>query len=303
MDGAESMTAATSEGSSRGPSTPRLPVDVCERLIDHVAMGLDLNFGSMKDEPHHAALTSCALVCRDWYYLTWYHLRQRIHLRDREDVLSLSKTLRAKPRLREVIRQVGISGTSPGKRQAIRHLGMFAATLVGKAPRLSRITIQNAEWTIGSVRMEDIGYLATFSSMNTLILRNVTLPSVAHLSHLVSALPRLRDFTCSRVSCLQKQQLSLAPLPLNCANMYSLSVFSDPPAVEDLLVYISRASRVRVLYLGVVGELAPSGAVSRSQTLLDASSTSAERVILTWGIEHGYFVDVGDMDAMIGKYS
>ncbi|KAH9931259.1 uncharacterized protein B0H18DRAFT_990701, partial [Fomitopsis serialis] len=51
-------------------------------------------------QPNLTTLTSCALVCHDWYYLTWYHLRQRIYLRDRKDVLSLSKTLRAKPRLR-----------------------------------------------------------------------------------------------------------------------------------------------------------------------------------------------------------
>ncbi|KAH9923352.1 uncharacterized protein B0H18DRAFT_831951, partial [Fomitopsis serialis] len=162
-----------------------LPVEVCERIIDHIATG-----------PYLTTLTSCALVCRDWYYLTWYHLRQRIHLRDRKDVLLLSKTLHAKPRLREVVQQVVISGASPGKRQPIRHLGTFAAMLAGKAPKLSRISIEDAEWTIGSVRMEDIGYLTAFSCIDTLYIVSVTLSSVAQLSHLVSALPRLRNLWC-----------------------------------------------------------------------------------------------------------
>jgi len=52
------------------------------------------------------------------------------------------------------------------------------------------------------------------------------------------------------------------------------------PATEDLFVQISRASRVCYLELGVDGGLDPSSAVSRSQTLLNASSTSAETVQL-----------------------
>ncbi|KAH9915639.1 uncharacterized protein B0H18DRAFT_92212 [Fomitopsis serialis] len=282
MDRAESITTAvsTSEGSSHGPSIPRLPVEVCERIIDHVAAGWDTGYVVAKGEPHLTTLTSCALVCQDWYYLTWYHLRQRIHLRDRTDVLSLSKMLRAKPRLREVIEQVVISGGSPGERQPIRHLGTFAAMLAGKAPRLSRITIEDAEWTIGSVRMDDIGFLGVFSAIDVLCLYKVTLSSAAQLRHLVSALPRLSELWCVNVDCSQKQHVSPASLPLNYANLEYLDVRWVAPAVEDLFVQISRASRVRNLIFGVDGELDPSSAASRSQTLLDASSTSAETVEL-----------------------
>jgi len=60
-----------------------------------------------------------------------------------------------------------------------------------------------------------------------------------------------------------------------CRNMRCVA-----PAVEDLFVQISRASRVRDLDLGVDDELDPSSAVSRSQPLLDASSASAGRVVL-----------------------
>jgi len=43
--------------------------------------------------------------------------------------------------------------------------------LAAKAPMLSRITIEDAEWTTGSVRMEDIDYLAVFSSIDTMHLQ------------------------------------------------------------------------------------------------------------------------------------
>ncbi|KAH9930343.1 uncharacterized protein B0H18DRAFT_1117025 [Fomitopsis serialis] len=300
MDSVESITAATSEGTSYGPSIPRLPVEVCERIIDHVAAGVNLGYHFlMKGEPHLSTLTSCALVCQDWYYLSWYHLRQRIYLRDRKDVLSLSKTLRAKPRLREVIQQVVISGASHGERKPIRHLETFAAMLAGKAPRLSWITIEDAEWTIGSIRMKDIGFLGVFNCIVTGRIFKVTLLNAAQLSHLVSALPRLRNLWCYSVDCLQKQHVSPASLPLNSANLEDLEVRWVAPAVEDLFAQISRASRVRSFDLGVSGGLDPSVAVSRSQILLDASSTSAEMVALH--IDPSSPVRDGEIDATVGK--
>jgi len=194
-------------------------VEVCERIINHVATGWNIGYAGTKGEPHLSTLTSCALVCQDWYFLMRYHLRQRIHLQDRKDVLSLSKTLRERPRLREVVQQVVISGASPEECQPIRHLGTFAAMLANKALVLWRIAIEDAEWTAGSLRMKDIRYLAAFSSIHTLYMFNVTLSSVSQLSHLVSALPGLRCLSCMKVDCLQKQQVSPASLPLNCANL------------------------------------------------------------------------------------
>ncbi|KAH9925336.1 uncharacterized protein B0H18DRAFT_384711 [Fomitopsis serialis] len=267
MDRDESTAAATSSGSSgsQSPSTPRLPVEVCERIIDHVAMGVDFGWPSMKGQLHLATLTTCALVCQDWYFLTWYHLHQRIYLRDRQSVLSLSKTLRGRPRLHEVVQQLVISGASPGKRKPIQHLGVFAAMLAGKAPRLLRMTIESAEWTTGLIRMEDISYLAAFTCIDTLFVQNVTLSSAALLSHLISALPRLKKLWCHDVDCLQKQQVSPASLSLSCANLEEIAVLWVAPAVEDLFVQISRASRVRTLMFGVEGEFDPPSAASRSQ--------------------------------------
>ncbi|KAH9926873.1 uncharacterized protein B0H18DRAFT_1210792 [Fomitopsis serialis] len=296
------ITAATSEGIPRCPSIPQLPVEVCGRIIDHVATGVDHKYVSLTSDPHLSTLASCALVCQDWYYLTWYHLRQRIHLRRREDVLSLFKTLRERPRLREAVQQVIISGALPGYRQPIGHMGTFAVMLAGKAPRLSRITITDAKWIAGAVRMVDVGYLSRFSSINTLNIINVTLSSVSLLSRLVSALPRLRELSCINVDCLQKQQVFPGSLPLNCANMEYLGVRWVAPELEDFLVQISRASRVRVLILAVVGESGPpESAASRSQTLLDASSTSADVVGLRFWVDPTPMPD-GTIDATVERH-
>ncbi|KAH9909449.1 uncharacterized protein B0H18DRAFT_1219791 [Fomitopsis serialis] len=122
--------------------------------------------------------------------------------------------------------------------------------LAGKLPRLSTITIEDAEWAIGSVRMEDIGCLATFSSVRDLHVVNVTLTNVAQLSRLVSALPQLRALWCYNIDCVQKQQVSPAALPLNCATLNDLDVRWVAPAVEDLFVQISRASRQKPDFAG-----------------------------------------------------
>ncbi|KAH9915542.1 uncharacterized protein B0H18DRAFT_95410 [Fomitopsis serialis] len=235
-------------------------------------MEWDLRFADPKGEPRMTTLACCSLVCRTWYYLTWYHLRQCIHLRDRKDVLLLSKTLRERPRLREVVQQIIIY-------QSIQHLGTFAAMLVGKIPNLSMITIRDLEWTIGSVRIEDFSYLAAFCSVTTLHVYNITLSSVAPLAHLIAAFPRLRQLWCINVICSQTQA-SPVSLPLNFANLLVIDVRWVAPAVEDLFVRISQASRARALVLGVADETHPSPATSRSQTLLDATSASVEVAVL-----------------------
>jgi len=238
-------------------------------------MGFDLYWADIKGEPHLSTLASCALVCRDWYFLTWYHLHEHIYLRDRNDVVAFLRTSRERPHLREVVRQVTISGASPGERHSIRHIGTFAAMLTGKVPKLETIIIRDAGWTIGSARMEDFTYLATYCSVHTLYIANVTLSNITQLVHLVSALPALVALRCFKVDCLQKPLGSLVSLPLNCANLQDLEVRWVAPAVEDLFVWFSQTCRARYVNLGVDGESNQSLNASRSQTLLDASSASA----------------------------
>ncbi|KAH9829921.1 uncharacterized protein C8Q71DRAFT_688313, partial [Rhodofomes roseus] len=178
-----------------------LPTEICGRIIDHVAAGLDIAYRLDSGNPHLLALRSCALVCRDWYYHTWYHLRQRVHLRDRDDVRTLFRTLRDRPRLRSVVQQVVISGHASGQRSMVQHLQSFTAMLAGKLPALQRIVIKDAQWTVGSMWMEGFGYLATFNLVRHLEITNIVAPSIAQLAHLISALPGLTHLWLSGVAC------------------------------------------------------------------------------------------------------
>ncbi|KAH9841043.1 uncharacterized protein C8Q71DRAFT_435459 [Rhodofomes roseus] len=293
-------TAAASGASSQDDPAPRLPTEICGRIIDHVAAGLNLHYTSLAGNPALLALQSCALVCRDWYFHTWYHLRQRVHLRDRNDVRSLSRTLHERPRLRGVVQQVVISGHTPRQRSLMQHLGTFAAMLAGKLPELSRISIEDAEWPVGLMRVEDFGYLAAFHFVHTLAIANVTVSSIAQLARLISALPAMRYLHCINVACSQKHPVSTVSLPLNCAILEVLEVQWVAPAVEDLLVRISQASRLHTLYFGVNGDFTSSSAGSRTQALLDASAASVE-VLVLW-IASASSVDSHTVDSTVERH-
>ncbi|KAH9841052.1 uncharacterized protein C8Q71DRAFT_436421 [Rhodofomes roseus] len=295
-------TAAASGASSQDDPAPRLPTEICARIIDHVAAGLDLGYTFLAGNPQFLALQSCALVCRDWYFHTWYHLRGRVFLRDRNDVRSLSRALRERPPLRGVVKQVVISGRTSGQRSLIQHLGAFAAMLSGKLPELSTITIEDAEWTVGLMRVEDFGYLASFDLVHTLTIFKVTMSSIAQLARLISALPGMRKLYCFHVDCSEKHPVSPVCLPRNSASLEILEVRWVAPAVEDLLVRISQASRLRKLYFGVDGEGTSSSAGSslRSQAFLDASAASVEVLILR--IAPDSSVDSHAVDSTVERY-
>ncbi|KAH9841116.1 uncharacterized protein C8Q71DRAFT_439540 [Rhodofomes roseus] len=296
-EGVSTGTAAFG-GSPQDAPAPRLPTEICGRIIDHVAAGLDIVYSVLDGNPHLLALQSCALVCRDWYYHTWYHLRQRVHLRDRDDIRLLSRTLRDRPRLRGVVQQVVISGHA--QQSVVQHLELFTAMLAGKLPALSRIAIEDVEWTVGSMRMEGFGYLATFNLVHTLEITDVTVPSIAQLARLISALHGLSFLRFFGVDCSQNPPASLVSLPLNSANLESLEVRWAAPAVEDFLVrIIQEASRVHYLAFGVDGNVDIFSMGSRSQTLLDASAASVEALKL---IIPNILVSDGTVDAIVERH-
>ncbi|TFY68313.1 hypothetical protein EVJ58_g1096 [Rhodofomes roseus] len=173
--------------------------------------------------------------------------------------------------------------------------------LAGKLPELSTITIEDAEWTVGLMRVEDFGYLASFDLVHTLTIFKVTMSSIAQLARLISALPGMRKLYCFHVDCSEKHPVSPVCLPRNSASLEILEVRWVAPAVEDLLVRISQASRLRKLYFGVDGEGTSSSAGSslRSQAFLDASAASVEVLILR--IAPDSSVDSHAVDSTVGK--
>ncbi|KZT68505.1 hypothetical protein DAEQUDRAFT_738720 [Daedalea quercina L-15889] len=265
------------------PQVPQVPLEIWEQVFDRIAIGVNINALRRLEDPSHAALIYCALVCKDWYYLTWFHFRRHVTLRDRMDVVWLSQTLRQRPRLREVVRLVKIQGTRSepeSGRGQVQHLGTFAVMLAGRLPNLETIFIEHAEFTPGSVRMENITYLASFHSVTMLAIGSTTFASISQLARLVSVLLACRDIWWSRVDCAPMKYHPLTLLPFNHANIYSLQMHPVETLVMDISIRISEACQLRYLYLTIDVKADESSAVSKIQALLNASAGSLASVWL-----------------------
>ncbi|KZT68447.1 hypothetical protein DAEQUDRAFT_727782 [Daedalea quercina L-15889] len=243
-------------------------------VFDYLATGMDFDAWGGWDVSIHTALACCALVCKDWYYLTWYHLRRRVTLQDRMDVIWLSQTLSQRPRLREVVRLVKIQGTrSESGCGRIQHLGTFAVMLAGRLPNVENIVIDNATFTVGSVRMEDTTYLATFHSVRTLAIINTTFASISQLASLVSVLPACQRICCASVNCAPTKYRPLTLLPFNHANIHYAHLHWVETPVMDMPVDCATSLSIDV-------EAVESSTVSKTQALLNASAESLEVVQL-----------------------
>ncbi|KZT68772.1 hypothetical protein DAEQUDRAFT_727418 [Daedalea quercina L-15889] len=260
---------------------PHMPLEVWEQIFDHLAIGMDFDGWGGWNFAIHTALACCALVCKDWYYLTWYHLRHRVTLQDRMDVTWLSQTLRKRPRLREVVRLVKIQGTSSNSgRGQVRHLGTFAVMLAGRLPNVETIVVEDATFTAGSVRMEDISYLATFHSVRRLAISSTTFASTSQLARLVSVLPACQSIHLSSVDCAPTKYRPLTLLPFNHANIHYAHLHWVETPVMDMFTRISEVCRLRYLSLSIDVEAVESSTVSKTQALLNASAESLEVVQL-----------------------
>ncbi|KZT68803.1 hypothetical protein DAEQUDRAFT_657825, partial [Daedalea quercina L-15889] len=176
---------------------PRLPLEVCEEIIDCVAARLDALWSPEKD-PWRQTLLSCGFVCRAWHRYALFYLRQCVKLRDRQQVVSLAKSLRDEPHFRRAVKFVEIAGAQRGSLHPIPHLGTFASMLAGKLPNANTVRLGNAEWTIGSIAPISVRHLALFP-LTTLDLHNVCFPTISQVAQLISALPGLHVVKCKKV--------------------------------------------------------------------------------------------------------
>jgi len=73
-------------------SSPRLPTEICESIIEHVL-----------DDPH--AMSACSLTCREWVYGIRFHRFNKVSLRE-YNLSSFVALLKLSPDIEPVIRQL-----------------------------------------------------------------------------------------------------------------------------------------------------------------------------------------------------
>ncbi|TFK79049.1 hypothetical protein K466DRAFT_606440, partial [Polyporus arcularius HHB13444] len=119
---------------SPGKAEPRLPIEVCERVIEAVYDGR-YEFVSTS----LATLSSCALVCRAWRPRAQRVLFEFVLLRDKDTLYRIAQLLDASPELGSYVRTLALRGYlhvpySPAV--------LFLAALRGRLANLANLYIQ-----------------------------------------------------------------------------------------------------------------------------------------------------------------
>ena len=100
--------------SSQPINQARLPLEVCEMIIDMLAGSYDVY---AMDRSSRRNLNSCRLVCRDWVPRCRFHLFDEISVHSRDELQALSTFLRTSSFHADRVRILKVTAvvlTSPG---------------------------------------------------------------------------------------------------------------------------------------------------------------------------------------------
>ena len=203
-------------------SAPRLPLELCEAVIDAVALHAQPHASNMyysllgsKLARGRATLVACAFVCKAWHARCLVHLLSSVWISDRQQVLSLFRRLRERSAHRTLVRDIVINGFRGSLvlrlHNAIAHFGTLATMCVRQLPRVTSLNILQAHWELGLVHADITKYLPSFSTIVHLRLINVLFTAASQFATLLSALPHIQYLFCSGVACRQWQYITMVP--------------------------------------------------------------------------------------------
>ncbi|KZS99938.1 uncharacterized protein LAESUDRAFT_667345, partial [Laetiporus sulphureus 93-53] len=181
---------------------PRLPPEICERIIDHV-----------DPSPWHGSrstLLKCALVCRGWYAMSRAVLFKDPMLFTRKEAMACAKSLTKIPLLGARVRSLQI-GTLRSTRMTSPELASILVMLAGKPPNLAELSLLQVSFEQCSMRNLAFWSLHEFSHVTSLELFGVTLPSASPFFQVVCSFPRLQLLRCEGLHWSEPR--SMAPLP------------------------------------------------------------------------------------------
>lgn len=123
---ASTMAAQSSQSESAHPR--RFPIEVEENIIDQAST-------------ERSVLKNCALVCRDWYPRSLYHLIRSIRVRSREDFLIFCEFFSRHKDLAELVRELEIAASPDYDDIAI--LQVAYVPLLSLLPRLKSYSLRD----------------------------------------------------------------------------------------------------------------------------------------------------------------
>lgn len=121
----------------------RLPIDVCERVIDMVAAG---HFPSRTPYASHLNdMLACALTCHEWFPRSLYNIYHRLQVRSPRDLKRISNHFRLYPSYASLVQELLI-GDSSNQENMVGYLPSTGEALARALPNLRILTLDHCRW-------------------------------------------------------------------------------------------------------------------------------------------------------------
>ena len=161
----------------------RLPIEVCERIID--AVGVE--HGYMYGDNNNKTLLACCLPSRDWFYRASRYLYTGVDLYvDR--VATFGKGLEERPKVPDLVKTLRVWQREGHPHRDLSFLPKyFSQTL----PNLTRIGFYRVDFTV--VYPEYSLTLHKFTTVTSIVYQDVTFHSLHQLFRHVNTFPHLND--------------------------------------------------------------------------------------------------------------
>lgn len=167
----------------------RLPIELCERIIDLAGCEPWGGTGRIL----YAPLYACCLVCQAWFPRARYNLYFRVALRTARHLKLFLDVAAAGVRTREIELHLPLR-TSPQHKDEDAEASLASPLLTDAARDVRVLSLVHSEWLYPRAY---IGLLAAhFAAVTTLTFDHVTFATGGDLARMVWSLPHLRDVTC-----------------------------------------------------------------------------------------------------------
>ena len=138
--------------------SPILPIEVCERVIDYVAIESAAFISSSGLAPQyqlrqrHMDLVACGLTCRAWLVRSVYHLSTRLMIHSRRQLEEVAQLLKDNPRRSTSIRSLYICSPprpympQDGDQRFSQWSHIVPTLLFGHLPSLDKLILVDLNW-------------------------------------------------------------------------------------------------------------------------------------------------------------
>ncbi|TFK79362.1 hypothetical protein K466DRAFT_505691 [Polyporus arcularius HHB13444] len=173
---------------------PRLPIEVCERVIE--AVYTDWYYSVSMSL---ATLSSCALVCRAWRPRAQRVLFDYVLLRDKDALYDFAELLDASPELGTYVHTLELRGYLHVPYSPVV---LFLTALRGKLTNLAVLYIYGGEKELPFLPIYRYfpSLLTSISHIRRLDFADVRFPSFGDFARFLNTLSNLKELYCYRIS-------------------------------------------------------------------------------------------------------